>query len=148
MSRSRCRAGGWQKLAQVPGLIITEDVEVVFLDGPSYGQMLNYSSKQLWAHESGVSAFWYGTARQMPAIAVVDSGIDKNLPDFAGRNVKQVSFVGSGNANGSRSTVAVTAASSPASLPARRGTTPAWLRMRRSSRSTSWTTPVPAGRVT
>jgi serine protease AprX len=89
-----------ERLARTPGLIITEDVEVVFLSTPTnYGQMLNYTSKQLWAHESGVSEFWTGTARQMPAIAIVDSGIDKNLPDFAGRNIKQVSFVSSGNTN-------------------------------------------------
>ena len=86
-----------ERLARVSGLVITEDVEVVFL---SSGSGYNYSSKQLWAHESGVSAFWYGTPRQMPAIAIVDSGIDKNLPDFAGRNIKQVNFVGSGKPNG------------------------------------------------
>ena len=57
------------------------------------------SSKQLWAHETGVSEFWYGTPRQMPAIAIVDSGIDTSLPSFAGRNVKQLSFVSSGKAN-------------------------------------------------
>ncbi len=89
-----------ERLARGSGLIITEDVPVVFLDsGATYGQY-NYSSKQLWAHESGVSAFWYGTPRPMPAIAIVDSGIDRTLPDFAGRNIKQVSFVGSGNPNG------------------------------------------------
>ena len=89
-----------ERLARNTGLTITEDVEVVFLDsGSNYGQY-NYSSKQLWAHESGVSAFWYGTPRQMPAIAIVDSGIDKNLPDFAGRTIKQVNFVGSGKPNG------------------------------------------------
>jgi serine protease AprX len=88
-----------ERLARGSGLIITEDVPVVFLDsGSSYGQY-NYSSNQLWAHESGVSAFWYGTPRQMPAIAIVDSGIDKNLPDFAGRNIKQVNLVGSGKPN-------------------------------------------------
>ncbi len=89
-----------ERLARGSSLIITEDVEVVFLDsGSSYGQY-NYSSNQLWAHESGVSAFWYGTPRQMPAIAIVDSGIDKNLPDFAGRTIKQVNFVTSGKSNG------------------------------------------------
>jgi serine protease AprX len=89
-----------ERLARSSGLIITEDVEVVFLDsGSSYGQY-NYSSKQLWAHESGVSAFWYGTPRQMPAIAIVDSGIDRTLPDFAGRDIKQFNFVGSGKSNG------------------------------------------------
>ncbi len=88
-----------ERLARGTGLTITEDVEVVFLSGSSYSQY-NYTSKQLWAHESGVSAFWYGTPRPMPAIAIVDSGIDKNLPDFAGRNIKQVNFVGSGKPNG------------------------------------------------
>ena len=100
MSRSRCRAGGCRSSLEVPGLIITEDVEVVFLDlGQTLGGLLNYSSKQLWAHETGVSDFWRGTPRQMPAIAVVDSGIDTSLPSFVGRNVKQLSFVTSGNAN-------------------------------------------------
>jgi serine protease AprX len=84
------------KLATVPGLVITEDVEVVFLDLAPTGTP---SSKQLWAHETGVSAFWYGTPRQMPAIAIVDSGIDASLPDFAGRSVKQVNFVSSGKTN-------------------------------------------------
>ena len=37
----------------------------------------------------------------MPAIAIVDSGIDTTLPDFAGRNIKQVNFVSSGKPNGS-----------------------------------------------
>ena len=92
------------KLARVPGLVITEDVEITLLDGGSgYGPgQLKYSSKQLWAHETGVSALWFVTPAQMPAIAIVDSGIDETLPDFAGRNVKQVDFVGSGKPNGSR----------------------------------------------
>jgi serine protease AprX len=88
------------KLARVPGLVITEDVPVQLLD-TGYSQ-LRYSSNQLWAHESGVSALWYATPRDMPAIAIVDSGIDASLPDFAGRNVKQVSFVSSGKTNGAR----------------------------------------------
>ena len=93
------------KLARIPGMIITEDVQVQLLDGgssgSSYGQ-LKFSSKQLWAHETGVSALWFVTPAQMPAIAIVDSGIDETLPDFAGRNVKQVNFVSSGKTNGSR----------------------------------------------
>ncbi len=90
------------RLARVPGLIITEDVPVQLLDsGPVYSQ-LRYSSRQLWAYESGVSMLWYATPREMPAIAIVDSGIDTTLPDFAGRNVKQVDFVSSGKANGAR----------------------------------------------
>ena len=92
------------KLARIPGLIITEDVQVTLLDGGSgYGPgQLKYSSKQLWAHETGVSALWFVTPAQMPAIAIVDSGIDETLPDFAGRHVKQVDFVGSDKPNGSR----------------------------------------------
>ena len=70
-------------------------MEVTFLSGGA----LNYSSKQLWAHESGVSALWFATASRMPAIAVVDSGIDTSLPSFAGRTVKQLNFVGSGKVN-------------------------------------------------
>ena len=90
------------RLARVPGLIITEDVPVTLLDsGPVYSQ-LRYSSRQLWAYESGVSMLWYGTPRDMPAIAIVDSGIDTTLPDFAGRNIKQVDFVSSGKTNGTR----------------------------------------------
>jgi serine protease AprX len=90
------------KLARVPGLSITEDVEVQLLDsGWLYGQ-LKYTSKQLWAHETGVSALWYATPRSMPAIAIVDSGVDETLPDFAGRNVVKVNFVSSGKPNGSR----------------------------------------------
>ena len=93
------------KLARIPGLIITEDVPVQLLDGGSYGSsygQMKFSSKQLWAHETGVSALWYVTPAQMPAIAIVDSGIDETLPDFAGRKLKQVNFVSSGKPNGSR----------------------------------------------
>ena len=90
------------RLARVPGLIITEDVPVQLLDtSPVYSQ-LRYSSRQLWAYESGVSMLWYATPRDMPAIAIVDSGIDTTLPDFAGRNVKQFNFVSSGKTNGAR----------------------------------------------
>jgi serine protease AprX len=90
------------KLARVPGLVITEDVEVQLLDtGYSYGG-LKYTSRQLWAHETGVSALWFATPSAMPAIAIVDSGIDDTLPDFAGRTVKHVNFVSSGKPNGAR----------------------------------------------
>jgi serine protease AprX len=93
------------KLARVPGLSITEDVEVQLLDSGLSGWLtgqLQFTSKQLWAHETGVSALWFGTQRQMPAIAVVDSGIDATRSDFAGRNVVQVNFVSSGKTNGAR----------------------------------------------
>ena len=38
----------------------------------------------------------------MPTIAIVDSGIDTTLPDFAGRNIPQLNFVSSGKPNGLR----------------------------------------------
>ena len=91
-----------ERLARGAGLTITEDVEVqsrIPASGSSYGQY-NSTSKQLWAYESGVSAVLVGTRRPMPTIAIVDSGIDTNLPDFAGRNIQQVNFVGSGKPNG------------------------------------------------
>jgi serine protease AprX len=90
------------KLARVPGLTITEDVEVRLLDGGSLTGGLKYTSKQLWAHETGVSMLWFATPRAMPAIAIVDSGIDDTLPDFAGRTITHVDFVSSGKPNGSR----------------------------------------------
>ena len=70
------------------GLIITEDVPVVFVDtGTSYSQYSQYTSKQLWAYEIGRQCTLVRDSRPMPAIAIVDSGIDTNLPDFAGRNI-------------------------------------------------------------
>jgi serine protease AprX len=90
------------KLARVPGLSITEDVEITLLDTGGLAGQLKYTSKQLWAHETGVSALWYGTPRAMPAIAVVDSGIDDSLADFAGRNVVQLNFVSSAKPNGGK----------------------------------------------
>ena len=92
-----------QRLARVSGLIITEDVAVQQQDvalPTVVSNLLKYSSKQLWAHESGVSELWTRTVRDMPAIAIVDSGIDTSLPDFAGRGIPQVNFVTSGKPNG------------------------------------------------
>ena len=90
------------RLARVPGLDHHRGRAGQLLDsGSAYGQ-LKYSSKQLWAYESGVSMLWYATPTDMPAIAIVDSGIDTTLPDFAGRNIKQVDFVSSGKTNGAR----------------------------------------------
>jgi serine protease AprX len=60
-----------EKLAAKSGLIVTLDAAVK----PS-----SYTSTQLWPHQNGVSKLW-GTPGA-PAIAIVDSGIDKSLPSF------------------------------------------------------------------
>src|ERR1044072_3932790 len=89
------------KLANLPGLVITEDVPVQLLDTglASTLAQLQYTSKQLWAYESGGSSLWYATPAKMPAIAIVDSGIDETLPSFKGRKIEQKGFVSSGKTN-------------------------------------------------
>jgi serine protease AprX len=65
-------------LAKNPGLTITADAPVKLSGTVS-------SSNQMWPYESGVAKMW-GTASapapQAPTIAVVDSGIQSNRPDF------------------------------------------------------------------
>jgi hypothetical protein len=75
----------------------------------------------------------------MPAIAVVDSGIDASRLDFAGRvraevNLASLARISPGDGRGHGTFVA-------ASRPARSPALPAPPRLRRSSRSTSRTTP-------
>ena len=60
-----------EKLAERPGLIVTLDAPV---------KATAYTSTQLWPHQNGVAKLW-GTPGA-PAIAIVDSGIDKSLPSF------------------------------------------------------------------
>ena len=49
-------------------------------------ELLNFSNKQKWAHVAGVAKFWglssAGSLRP-PAIAIVDSGVEKNRADFS-----------------------------------------------------------------
>jgi len=63
-------------LSRAPGLIVT-------LDAPAKAS--GYTSTQLWPDQNGVSKLW-GTAGQpapqAPAIAIVDSGIDRTHPAF------------------------------------------------------------------
>ncbi|MFL5973249.1 MAG: S8 family serine peptidase [Gaiellaceae bacterium] len=63
-------------LARLPGLTVTYDARM---------KLSGYTSKQLWTTASGVKPLWDGlpaTGQKMPAIAIVDSGIDKNRADF------------------------------------------------------------------
>jgi serine protease AprX len=65
-------------LAKVPGLTVTFDSQVK-LSG-------TLSSNQLWPTASGVRPLWgSSTTAQTPAIAIVDSGIDKSHPCFGSR---------------------------------------------------------------
>jgi serine protease AprX len=73
-------AGKLASLAKKSGLTITPDA-TVRLSG-----LANYSS-QLWPYVSGDAWLWGSStnpAPQAPTIAVVDSGIDANRPDFDG----------------------------------------------------------------
>jgi serine protease AprX len=50
-------------------------------------------SFELWPHATGNSQLWVGDDKfvsRMPTIAIVDSGIDTTLPDFAGRILADV----------------------------------------------------------
>ena len=63
-------------LARVPGLSVTYDARV---------KLSGYTSRQLWTTASGVKPLWDAlpaTGQKMPAIAIVDSGIEKNRADF------------------------------------------------------------------
>jgi serine protease AprX len=66
-------------LARMPGLTVTYDAPVK-LSGS-----VNYTSKHVWPTAAGVKPMWGGrpaTGVTMPTIAIVDSGIEKNRPDF------------------------------------------------------------------
>jgi serine protease AprX len=61
------------------GLIVTYDAPVK-LSGS-----VSHTSKHLWTTASGVKPLWDhmpATGQRMPTIAIVDSGIEKNRPDF------------------------------------------------------------------
>jgi serine protease AprX len=60
-----------------PGLIVTHDSKIKLSGTPT--------STQLWPTASGVRPLWgEHTTEQTPAIAIVDSGIDKGHPCFGG----------------------------------------------------------------
>jgi serine protease AprX len=71
------------KLARRPGLTITHDSKVKVADHESGTTRVKPNSKQIWPTASGVRPLWdYDLSSTVPTIAIVDSGIDKNLPDF------------------------------------------------------------------
>ena len=68
-------AGQLKQLAKVPGLTLTPD-NAVALNG--------FSSNQLWPYQQGFASLWGLASMTMPAIAIVDSGIQNRI-DFTGR---------------------------------------------------------------
>jgi len=75
-----------KKLQNVPGLIVTPDATV---------KLAGVGSNQLWPYESGNASLWLGDtttyAGKAPAIAIVDSGIQKRS-DFGNRIVGSVNL--------------------------------------------------------
>src|SRR5919197_5756088 len=75
-------------LASIKGLTVTPDAPV---------HVSGYNSTQLWPYAAGVASDWNGanaplTGAAAPAIAVVDSGIQADRPDFAGRVLANVNL--------------------------------------------------------
>ncbi len=106
------RAGDLPSLAQAPGLVIVPDTPVV-LDGlngdnekkgkkgkrkDQNGQGQGFTSNELWTSAVGVDRLWPSLPSssrresRTPSIAFVDSGIEANRSDFAGRIRAQVSM--------------------------------------------------------
>jgi serine protease AprX len=82
------RASALPKLLKLKNLQVTPDVQV---------HVSGYSSNQLWPYETGVSKAWSGPdapkAGSVPAIAIVDSGVEPNrTKDFGSRVVASVKF--------------------------------------------------------
>src|SRR5215218_6694801 len=81
------RASALPRLIRMPNLIVTPDVQV---------HVSGFSSGQLWPYETGLSKGWSGgdapKAGSVPAIAVVDSGIQPGRTDFGNRVLANVKF--------------------------------------------------------
>jgi len=75
------------RLAKLPNLIVTPDVQV---------HTSGLSSTQLWPFETGLSKGWSGgdapKPGSVPAIAIVDSGIQPGRADFGSRVLANVKF--------------------------------------------------------
>ena len=78
-----------KNFAKLPGLTITSDAPMKTAGSTSV------SSNQIWPYESGLAKLW-GTgakpAPDAPTIAIVDSGIQADRADFAGRVVANVNL--------------------------------------------------------
>ena len=75
-------------LAGIKGLTVTPDAPV---------HVSGYNSTQLWPYAAGVASDWNGVnapsaGATAPTIAVVDSGIQADRPDFAGRVLASVNL--------------------------------------------------------
>jgi serine protease AprX len=75
-------------LASLPGLTVTPDAPV---------HVSGYNSTQLWPYAAGVASDWNGaksptTGAAAPTIAVIDSGIQADRADFAGRILANVNL--------------------------------------------------------
>jgi serine protease AprX len=70
-------------LSKIRGLTVTPDAQV---------RLAAHSSKQLWPYVAGVARNWDSTSGSLPTIAVVDSGIDTNRPDFGNRVLASVNL--------------------------------------------------------
>ncbi|MFL5923231.1 MAG: S8 family serine peptidase [Gaiellaceae bacterium] len=81
------RASALPKLLKLANLIVTPDVQV---------HVSGFSSGQLWPYETGLSKGWSGgdapKAGTVPAIAIVDSGIQPGRTDFGNRVLANVKF--------------------------------------------------------
>jgi serine protease AprX len=81
------RAGSLPRLMKIPNLIVTPDVQV---------HVSGFSSGQLWPYETGLSKGWSGgdapKAGTLPAIAIVDSGVQPGRTDFGNRVLANVKF--------------------------------------------------------
>ncbi len=75
------------RLAKLPNLIVTPDVQV---------HTSGLSSSQLWPFETGLSKGWSGgdapKPGSVPAVAIVDSGIQPGRTDFGSRVLANVKF--------------------------------------------------------
>ena len=54
------------------------------------------SNVQLWPYSTGINRLWgsyYSPAPSAPTIAIVDSGVDKNVPDLKDRVIHEENFI-------------------------------------------------------
>jgi hypothetical protein len=83
------------KLSTVSGITVTPDAPVQ-ISSYGWGQLSQVTSSQLWPYESGNADMWQGDdylySNKLPAIAVVDSGIQPGRSDFGNRVIASVNL--------------------------------------------------------